>query len=452
MAMRFAATNGTIINVFQAATQMTDESDQSYPFTIDTLLDRALGPEGYYGAFVANMHTDANTPSTPGQIGSDAILASAQSRGVPIITARQLLTWLEARNSSKLNSINWSGNTQSFSMEADAAARGLAVMVPVPAGYNVSEVRLNGSPLGYSLTLIKGLRYAFFTATNGNYQVGYSPDSTPPSVTSVEPANGATGVSPTAVIRVNFNEALDAATINSSTIVLYNSTANPVPAVVSYNPSTHSAVLQPSGALFGLQTYTVGVQGGSAGVKDFAGNPLANNFISTFTTANQTSYNIWNASTVPGLVDGGADSPVQLGVKFRSDVAGYLTGIRYYKANANTGTHVGSLWTSTGTRLATATFGSESASGWQQVNFATPVAISANTVYVASYHTTGGHYSADVNYFANIGVDNGPLHALASGVSGGNGVYAYGASTAFPNQTWNAANYWVDVVFQITPP
>ena len=80
-------------------------------------------------------------------------------------------------------------------------------------------------------------------------------------------------------------------------------------------------------------------------------------------------------------------------MKFRSDSSGYITGIRFYKASTNTGTHVGNLWTSTGTRLATATFTSETASGWQQVNFATPVAITANTVYVASYHTNVGHYN-----------------------------------------------------------
>ena len=56
--MRFATAQGNVIDVYQAATQMTDESGQSYPYTVDTLLDRALGPEGYYGAFVANMHTD----------------------------------------------------------------------------------------------------------------------------------------------------------------------------------------------------------------------------------------------------------------------------------------------------------------------------------------------------------------------------------------------------------
>ena len=452
MAMRFAKTNGTIINVFQAATQMTDESDQSYPFTIDTLLDRALGPQGYYGAFVANMHTDANTPSTPGKIGSDAILSSAQSRGVPIITARQLLTWVDARNSSSLKSINWSGTTQSFSVDADAAARGLTVMVPVPAGYNVTDVRFNGAAVGYSLAVVKGIRYALCLATNGNYQLSYQPDATPPSITSVEPASGATAVSTASEIRVQFSEALDASTVNNNTILLYDSDANLVPASVSYDPSTRTAVLQPNNSLLGSETYTAGVQGGVTGIKDFAGNSLANNFVWTFTTVIQTSFSIWSGNAAPSLVDAGADSPVQLGVKFRSDIAGYITGIRFYKASANTGTHVGSLWSSTGTRLANATFIGESASGWQQVTFTTPVAINANTVYVASYHTTVGHYSADNGYFASAGVDNGPLHALANGVSGGNGVYAYGASTAFPNLTWNTANYWVDVIFQPTPP
>ena len=157
---------------------------------------------------------------------------------------------------------------------------------------------------------------------------------------------------------------------------------------------------------------------------------------------------IWPSTAVPGVVDIGPDNPVELGVNFRSDVAGSITGIRFYKASANTGTHVGNLWMSTGTLLATATFTGETASGWQQVNFATPVAIAANTVYVASYHANNGHFSDDDSYFAANGVDNPPLHALSNAVSGGNGVYAYGASSAFPNQTYSACNYWVDVVWQ----
>ncbi|MFP5388842.1 MAG: N,N-dimethylformamidase beta subunit family domain-containing protein, partial [Thermoleophilia bacterium] len=56
--------------------------------------------------------------------------------------------------------------------------------------------------------------------------------------------------------------------------------------------------------------------------------------------------------TAPAIADGGDGQSVELGVKFRSDVPGQITGIRFYKATANTGTHVGSLWTSTGTLLA----------------------------------------------------------------------------------------------------
>jgi hypothetical protein len=81
------------------------------------------------------------------------------------------------------------------------------------------------------------------------------------------------------------------------------------------------------------------------------------------------------------------------------------------------------------------------------VNFATPVSITAGTVYVASYFAPVGRYAGDGGYFATTGVDNGPLHALKDGVSGGNGVYAYGSTSAFPSNTFNSANYWVDVVF-----
>ena len=86
-----------------------------------------------------------------------------------------------------------------------------------------------------------------------------------------------------------------------------------------------------------------------------------------------------------------------------------------------------------------------------------PIAISANTTYMVSYHTDTGHYAFDAGYFASAGIDNAPLHALRDGVDGPNGAYHYGASS-FPDQTYQAANYWVDVVFRtvvgadITPP
>lgn len=156
---------------------------------------------------------------------------------------------------------------------------------------------------------------------------------------------------------------------------------------------------------------------------------------------------IWPVSSVPTVVDSGPDSPVELGVAFQSDVAGTVSGIRFYKAAANAGIHTGNLWSSSGEHLAAATFTNETPSGWQEVTFSTPVNIAANTVYIASYHTLSGHYSYDQNYFAGQGVDNPPLHALASGVSGMNGVYAYDSTSTFPHFGWDSSNYWVDVVF-----
>ena len=157
---------------------------------------------------------------------------------------------------------------------------------------------------------------------------------------------------------------------------------------------------------------------------------------------------IWNDAATPAEASHVDNNTLELGVKFRADTAGYVTGLRFYKGPVNTGTHVGHLWARDGTLLASATFTNETATGWQQVSFATSVAIVANTTYVASYHTDAGGYAVSRPYFATAGVDSRLLHALADGVDGGNGVYTYGAG--FPSDTYQSTNYWVDVVFTST--
>jgi hypothetical protein len=154
-----------------------------------------------------------------------------------------------------------------------------------------------------------------------------------------------------------------------------------------------------------------------------------------------------SSSTAPTQVDSGDANSVELGVKFKTDYDGYITAVRFYKSAANTGTHVGNIWSSSGVLLGTAVFTNETASGWQQVNFTNPVPVSANTTYVASYFAPGGHYSADSGSFASSGIEVPPLHLLANGVSGPNGVFIYSASSAFPTSSFGAANYWVDVVY-----
>jgi hypothetical protein len=152
----------------------------------------------------------------------------------------------------------------------------------------------------------------------------------------------------------------------------------------------------------------------------------------------------------PATIDSADSHSAELGMKFSSEVGGSVTGVRFYKATANTGAHVASLWTSAGTLLATATFSGETASGWQQVYFSTPVAISANTTYVVGYLAPKGHYSDTSSGFASSGFTNAPLAALANTVSA-DGVYVYSATPAFPTNTFKATNYWVDVDFAPGP-
>ena len=148
-------------------------------------------------------------------------------------------------------------------------------------------------------------------------------------------------------------------------------------------------------------------------------------------------------------------SATEVGVKFKTDTLGVVTGIRFYKASTNTGTHIGNLWTASGQLLATATFTGESGSGWQQVNFAQPVALDKNTTYVASYFAPRGHYSQDDGYFyttpelaaPTIGnVDSPPLHALRNTNGTVNGVFAHSGSSTFPASAGDGSNYWVDPV------
>jgi hypothetical protein len=219
---------------------------------------------------------------------------------------------------------------------------------------------------------------------------------------------------------------------------------------VTYNAPTNTAVLVPSVALTPGAVYTATVVGGTTDprVKDLAGNALATSVAWAFTTVPTAGCpcTVFSATALPANATVADPNAVELGMKFQSNMAGRITGIRFYKGATNTGTHVGNLWSSTGTLLGTVTFVNETASGWQQATFATPVSIAANTTYVVSYHTGVGNYAADNNYFGTAAV-NGPLTAPADGAAGGNGVYLYGAG-GFPNQTWQASNYWVDVVFQ----
>ncbi len=434
-----------------AATQMTDESGQAYPYTVNTLLDRALGAEGYYGAYTVNAHTDL-----PTIVESDTVVASALARGVPIVSAQQMLTWLDARNASSFGTMSFAGGTFTFTVVKDPAANGLQAMLPARHGSKVlSTVSLGNSPVSFTVGAVKGVEYAFFTADSGNYTATYAEDATAPLVASTTPASGSTGISATVRPSATFGEAMDASTINPTTFQLSNAAGSIVSAAVVYDAATRTATLVPASPLAASETFTATLRGGAAPqIKDLAGNALAGNLSWSFTTAAGPVCPCggWDPTATPANPSVADPNPVELGVKFTSDVSGFITGVRFYKGSANTGTHIGNLWSSNGALLATATFTAETGSGWQEVSFANAVPITANTVYVASYFAPNGNYAADSQFFANASVYKAPIRLLQDGPSGGNGIYAYGPASSFPGSTYQASNYWVDVVFSTVGP
>ena len=149
---------------------MTDESEQTYPFTPNTLLDRALGSQGYYGAFTANLHTDNASTFEDTQV-----LASAQARGVPVIAARQLLTWTDGRNGSSFSGLlerqhpvlHRRHRRRRDRADGDAADDG-------PGRAHAQRRDARRHPVPFTTMTVKGQQYAVFPAVGGAHQATYA--------------------------------------------------------------------------------------------------------------------------------------------------------------------------------------------------------------------------------------------------------------------------------------
>ena len=341
--------------------------------------------------------------------------------------------------------------TVSWSAPADGgSAITKYTVTPYDGGTALAPTTVTGTPPATKATvsgLTNGTAYTFrVSATNA---VGTGPESaasapvTPGSATAPGAPGNVTATAADASATVSWSAPADGGSaITKYTVTPYDGGTALAPTTVTGTPPATKATV--SGLTNGT-AYTFRVSATNAvgtGPESAASAP-----VTPVAAPSCSGCTIWPATATPTTASAADPSSVELGVKFKADSDGMVTGLRFYKGSGNTGTHVGSLWSASGTKLASATFTGESATGWQQVNFASPVAVTAGTVYVASYHAPNGNYAADGGYFAGSGVDNGMLHALQDGVSGGNGVFAYAGSSTFPGNSYNATNYWVDVVF-----
>ncbi|HEX3996988.1 MAG TPA: DUF4082 domain-containing protein [Pirellulales bacterium] len=376
---------------------------------------------------------------------SQMVGAVSAGPGASGIAANAPLTiqFLETMNSSTINPStlqleDGSGNavaaTVSFDSATDTAT--LTPAAALAAGAQYTVVISGGSG---------GVADAGGTTLSSNITWSFTTAPAAPAVLSVTPASSATGFDADGSIQIQFNEAVNAATLTGGTLLLQDSSGNDVATTISYDANTQTATLVPETALNTSATYTVVVDGGVDGVVDTNGNTMSGNFTSSFTTApplNAGTYTLWSGTTAPAWVDNPDPRSVELGLEFKSSSSGEITGISFYQSSGNTGSHTVNLWTSAGTLLATATSTSTTGPGWVTIDFAQPVYIQANTTYVASYFTAVGNYSDNIGFFSSGSFTNGPLTAVA-------GVYNYGSQSAFPTEVYNGSNYWVDVVMTV---
>ena len=136
------------------------------------------------------------------------------------------------------------------------------------------------------------------------------PDTTPPTVTSALPADGATGVSTTTTVSAGFSEPMDQATISTTTVKLAAGSNPPVSATVTYTATIKTATLTPSSALGAGVLYTATVKGGAGGVKDVAGNALATDFSWSFTTATTQTVPVAVTDTFPPVLCNGLPATI----------------------------------------------------------------------------------------------------------------------------------------------
>jgi VCBS repeat-containing protein len=205
---------------------------------------------------------------------------------------------------------------------------------------------------------------------------------------------------------------------------------------VQANPQNNTITFTPDAGYTGQASFSYTISDGRGGTA------TANVNLSVLAPGT-APVSLFSASNAPaGSFNDGQQ--LEVGMMFTSSVTGQITALKFYRSAGDTGPDVLDLWSTTGVNLATVTFNNTTASGWQTVALPTPVTISANTTYIASYHSTGAYVTTN-NYFTTP-ITSGPLTAISTG----NGVFSYGGTSTtgiFPTNTWNASNYWADVVF-----
>jgi cysteine-rich repeat protein len=130
------------------------------------------------------MHTDAGNSAAAGWAAQ--IVASAQARGVPVVSGRQMLEWLDSRNAATYSGLSWQSGELAFEIVQPVAARNLQGMLPTLSSEGtLASLTRDGQPVSFTTSVIKGVEYALFAAEPGAWIASYQPDGAPPVLSNV---------------------------------------------------------------------------------------------------------------------------------------------------------------------------------------------------------------------------------------------------------------------------
>lgn len=156
------------------------------------------------------------------------------------------------------------------------------------------------------------------------------------------------------------------------------------------------------------------------------------------------------SALTPFTTDYSADTAaINAGAKFKVNGAPYVQGVKFYKGSGNTGIHTAHLYDITAsTDLASAEYTDETSSGWQSVDFESPVQVQNTHDYMVWVQMPNGNYAVDgapggSNSFDDHGQFGASDDVVYMPGGTGTGVYSYSSDdTTVPSNT-TGNNFWV---------
>ncbi len=270
-------------------------------------------------AFVWSFVTGAAAPLDTTRPTVTFTVPAAGAVGVAT-NSRISATFSEAMNAATLTATSFTvvnttlGSAVAGTVGYDAASRTATFAPSTPATLaagSLFTVTINTSVTDVAGNALAGNTAAFPSAGAQvwTFTTGATGDSTAPTITALSPPNLGAGICLTKTVTATFSEPMDASTLTATNFTVADGTAA-VAGSVSYNAASQVATFTPTAAagFAASRTFTVTIASGNTGVKDLAGNALAANSVSTFTTGTAACLGAVNLGTAAtfGAFGGGA--------------------------------------------------------------------------------------------------------------------------------------------------